>query len=346
MMLVSDREVVEREAGITFSQLPLAMDKALGIIVRSELQALGIFRAIDADNDQVIMLSDAREMLTDPTDPETDADENAARMVAADLYLNKVCDVIDSRGASIRSLYSELERMAASTSPGGISKDDFIHFVRGWCPSDVARTIGHKQQESILRAVDCNADDTIGWEEFQEAFVSCYGRRLLKLRKECIRAKEARLPSMQQLYKDNVAEIGRVQQAMARAFRRQPQMKIVLPPKKSKQDRTKEEIATLQAYIAELSEMRQSRQAQLAAISKNVTYDDGSLAVTTVGSIQEGMRRVDEIADHAGLLGKADPSNLGSYSVFVTSISDDVRKLSLSILHVLQGLKEADSCMR
>ena len=54
--------------------------------------------------------------------------------------------------------------------------------------------------------------------------------------------------------------------------------------------------------------MRQSRQAQLAAISKNVTYDDGSLAVTTVGSIQEGMRRVDEIADMQVFLATLDPS--------------------------------------
>ena len=205
--VVSDREVVEREAGITFSQLPLAMDKALGIIVRSELQALGIFRAIDADNDQVIMLSDAREMLTDPTDPETDADENAARMVAADLYLNKVCDVIDSRGASIRSLYSELERMAASTSPGGISKDDFIHFVRGWCPSDVARTIGHKQQESILRAVDCNADDTIGWEEFKKHLYPAMAGGSLNSGRNVSEPRRLAFQLMQQLYKDNVAKL-------------------------------------------------------------------------------------------------------------------------------------------
>ena len=239
-------DIDEEKGGIEFSVFPRALKDSVGIEIRSQLSAATLFRFLDHDDDNVICKSDmikalARalelekstlKMLEETGEEVVEEPSSRAghgktmRHIVADRFLVAVCESMDRQQMTVRMAFTALasqtlkgKKKASDPKLFGtvtITKDMYVAFIRGMCP----RELGKEDAESVLLYIDRNDDDKIGWDEFMESFVACYGRWLMRLKQTVARlADKVSNPAMKERYSTEVAKVNNVQRMMAAAFR-------------------------------------------------------------------------------------------------------------------------------
>ena len=185
--------------------------------------------------------------------------------------------------------------------------------------------------ECVLSVVDVNADGTIGWDEFESAFIATMGRRLLRLKIEAERLQESKLPSLLPRYKATVSAISRCQASTERLFRTMHEKQYEEAPKSAY---VPSEMEVLQNYITTLSGLRTQLQTGLQTMKRGVATHEDSLHEEVddmVRGLDDNLSRVSDMQEHASMLGAADAPKLGALATFVDQLAKDVGRLAQQI---------------
>ena len=358
-----DPNTAKREGGITFQEFPTALNGALQLSIRNQMQVLLLFRALDFDGDGIISKDDCKQSL--PSSASTTSrgtSRNSARVsfeeassggvssgggggrrnntnteevmkqdiVLADRYLNAVADQLDEKRVTVKNMYLSVVRQAGRNTKAlkssYINRDEFVAFVMGWVPKHLSDKMKNNYAiiECVMNQVDVNVDDVIGWDEFQSSFISSSGRRLLRLRLEAERLQESRLPSLLPRYKATVATINRCVQSTRRLFRQTTEKQFDVP--ESKHAPNEEEI--LQKYIVTLSQLR------IEVLEYKSEYENAFLRkdeLPTYLKTDHAIQRATKMHEHASMIGASDPSTYGSLSDFVIVLTKDVQSICKDI---------------
>jgi chromosome segregation ATPase len=185
--------------------------------------------------------------------------------------------------------------------------------------------------ECVLSVVDVNADGTIGWDEFESAFIATIGRRLLRLKMEAERLQDSKLPSLLPRYKSTIAAISRCQASTERLFRTMREEQYEEAPESAY---VPSETEVLQNYITKLSALRTQLQVGLQTMKKGVATHEANLNDSLddmLRDLDQNLSSVANMQDHASMLGAADAPTLGALATFVSQLGKDVEKLAQQI---------------
>ena len=158
-------------------------------------------------------------------------------------------------------------------------------------------TMCEEDAESVLLYIDRNDDDKIGWDEFMESFVACYGRWLMRLKQTVARlADKVSNPAMKERYSTEVAKVNNVQRMMAAAFRQTKrtlaqQQEQDMTARSSKTDASKrgmekseDDIRIISEYIDRLSDMRREKAKANSNLENTFILNDGVFSLSQLTS--------------------------------------------------------------
>ena len=359
--------------GIEFSVFPRAMKDSISVEVRSQLQAATLFRFLDMDKDKVISRSDMVKALArgltlekaahevDGTGPEQAAGKQGSssaghgqtmRHIIADKFLTSMCECMDRQQMTVRMAFTALVSRTLrgnqdSKDPEkfgalSITSREFVAFVRGMCP----KSLNQEDADSVLLYIDRDADNKIGWDEFMESFVSCYGRWLMRLKQNSARlADKISMPGMKERYAEVANEIHNVQRMMAAAFRQTKAslaaQQAPLTARSSKLDDTMAmsmkksdaDLDTLREFIDRMSQIRRGKSRMVRGLETEFYRHDGVLMDggprdLLLSGTDDVEIEMNEIVEHAELiLARHGTKEVNTMYDFLVAIYSDIQKL-------------------
>ena len=221
-----------------------------------------------------------------------------------------------------------------------ITSDMYVAFVRGMCP----RKLGKEDAESVLLYIDRDADGQIGWDEFMESFISCYGRWLMRLKQTVARlADKVTNPAMKERYLAEVAKVNNVQRMMAAAFRqtkstraRQEQQPTSRTNKTDASrrglEKTDDDVRVISEYIDRMSDIRREKVKANSNLENTFIMNEGVLdpAVSNTalkrGAVEQ---EIGDIMEHAKLIAaqNRESKQIKTMYDFLVAMQEDIEDL-------------------